>query len=171
MGLYGKDLPESVCTERKRYIDCQKESEDKSKKQLENTRNNVEQEEQQYKETEEETTNTEKKESDSKELGTNKDEDCEDLLDISVILDAGEDNASALSNEKSDDNDDEKQENDVDEIHADQEDTIVSSDKDKNMDFDDGNTNSSDQYTCTADMDVCVKICLITLVNMATNIK
>ncbi|XP_056636952.1 myb-like protein X [Diorhabda sublineata] len=140
---------------RKDTIDCQKESEDESKKQLENTRKNVVQEEQQHKETEEDDANTEKKESDTKELETNKDEDCEDLLDISVILDADEDNASALSNEKSDDNDDEKQENDVDEIDADQEDTIVSSDKDENMDFDDGNTNSSDQYTCTADTGVC----------------
>ncbi|XP_057652089.1 myb-like protein X isoform X2 [Diorhabda carinulata] len=106
---------------RKDTIDCQKESEDESKKQLENTRKNVEQEEQQQKESEEKTANTEKKESDSKELETNKDEDCEDLLDISVILDADEDNASALSNEKSDDNDDTN------------------------------DTNSSDQNTCTDD--------------------
>ncbi|KAJ8922216.1 hypothetical protein NQ315_004153 [Exocentrus adspersus] len=94
----------------------------------------------------------------SNDSSKNQNSDTEDLMDISVIRDADEDNASAIAenandaraSEKSDnDNDDqeegsEKADNEVDESEMEQEDTLLANDKDDNMDFEE-NSNLCDQ--------------------------
>nr|XP_023026555.1 activating transcription factor 7-interacting protein 1-like [Leptinotarsa decemlineata]XP_023026556.1 activating transcription factor 7-interacting protein 1-like [Leptinotarsa decemlineata]XP_023026557.1 activating transcription factor 7-interacting protein 1-like [Leptinotarsa decemlineata]XP_023026558.1 activating transcription factor 7-interacting protein 1-like [Leptinotarsa decemlineata] len=87
--------------------------------------------------------------------------ECDDLLDVSIIRDVDEDNATAIaesandnqSSEKSDndDQDDDKPDNEVDDSEADQEDNLLSSDKDDRIDSEEGNSNSCDQDTRTVD--------------------
>ncbi|KAJ8977564.1 hypothetical protein NQ317_005412 [Molorchus minor] len=84
----------------------------------------------------------------------NKNLDCEDLLDISVIRDADEDNASAIAENANDnqtseksDNDDQdegsdKAENELDETDIDQDDTLLATEKEERMDFEDGNSSN-----------------------------
>lgn len=83
--------------------------------------------------------------------------ECEDLLDISIIRDADEDNASAIAENANDahtseksDNDDQdegsdKAENELDENEMDQDESLLANDKYDNMDFEDGGSSLCDQ--------------------------
>lgn len=76
----------------------------------------------------------------------------DDLLDISIIRDVDEDNAKAVADhaneahnsDKSDNDeqDEDKADNDIEESELDQEENLVSSDKDDNMDYDDGTSSN-----------------------------
>ncbi|XP_072390537.1 uncharacterized protein [Diabrotica undecimpunctata] len=101
---------------------------------------------------------TETVDSKAEEAESNKDEG-ESLLDISVIRDVDEDNASAIREIAmiqlqtiENDEQEEAVDNDLEEMEVDQDDNLASSDKDENIEFDEGNTNSCDQDMSNADM-------------------